>query len=144
MAADEPEGGRSGTAGNSHRNGFAAGGALAGFVVAGILSGLGASHWQAAGMALLVTGAVLWFGGMRVDPATLAAGEAASRQRYRSRAIALGLGALVLIFYVATLVRLGPNALRKDLYSGQVGAAKNVIIEDKGIVVPACKQAGTC
>ncbi|CAM9971513.1 unnamed protein product, partial [Phaeothamnion confervicola] len=41
--------------------------------------------------------------------------ETTRRQRYRSRAIALGLGALVVIFYVATLVRLGPNALRKDL-----------------------------
>jgi len=35
------------------------------------------------------------------------------RQRMRSLAIGLALGALVVIFYVATVVRLGPNALNK-------------------------------
>ncbi|MGE0769745.1 MAG: hypothetical protein AB7L90_25180 [Hyphomicrobiaceae bacterium] len=40
--------------------------------------------------------------------------ESKRRQRMRSLAIGLALGALVIIFYVATIVRLGPNALRKD------------------------------
>ena len=35
------------------------------------------------------------------------------RQKMRSVAIGLALGALVVIFYVATIVRLGPNALNK-------------------------------
>lgn len=61
------------------------------------------------------------------------------RRKARSLAIALGLGALVVIFYTATLVRLGPNALRKD---GAVDAAKPKIIP---ITDPAvCKKAGTC
>jgi len=36
------------------------------------------------------------------------------RQRMRSLAIGLALGALVIVFYVATIVRLGPNAFRKN------------------------------
>lgn len=40
------------------------------------------------------------------------------RQRTRSVAIGMALGALVVIFYVATLVRLGPNALKKDSFGG--------------------------
>lgn len=39
--------------------------------------------------------------------------EIKRRQRMRSVAIGLALGALVIIFYVATIVRLGPNALNK-------------------------------
>jgi len=39
--------------------------------------------------------------------------ESKRRQRMRSLAIGLALGALVIIFYVATIVRLGPNALNK-------------------------------
>jgi hypothetical protein len=35
------------------------------------------------------------------------------RQRMRSLAIGLALGGLVIVFYVATIVRLGPNALNK-------------------------------
>jgi hypothetical protein len=35
------------------------------------------------------------------------------RQRMRSLAIGLALAALVVLFYVATIVRLGPNALNK-------------------------------
>jgi hypothetical protein len=37
--------------------------------------------------------------------------ERLKRQRMRSLAIALALGALVALFYVATIVRLGGNAL---------------------------------
>lgn len=40
--------------------------------------------------------------------------EQRRRQRTRSLAIGLALGALVILFYVATIVRLGPNALRKE------------------------------
>lgn len=41
--------------------------------------------------------------------------EAQRRQRMRSIAIALALGALVVLFYVATLVRLGGNVLNRPL-----------------------------
>jgi hypothetical protein len=37
------------------------------------------------------------------------------RQRMRSLAIALALGALVVLFYIATIVRMGGNALNHGL-----------------------------
>jgi thiol:disulfide interchange protein len=37
------------------------------------------------------------------------------RQRMRSLAIALALGALVALFYVATIVRMGGNALNRAM-----------------------------
>jgi hypothetical protein len=40
--------------------------------------------------------------------------ESKRRQRMRSLAIGLALGALVVVFYVATIIRLGPNAIRKS------------------------------
>jgi hypothetical protein len=42
-------------------------------------------------------------------------GERQRRRRMRSIAIALALGALVILFYVATLVRLGGNVLNRPL-----------------------------
>jgi hypothetical protein len=42
-------------------------------------------------------------------------GEQQRRRRMRSIAIALALAALVLLFYVATLVRLGGNVLNRPL-----------------------------
>jgi multisubunit Na+/H+ antiporter MnhB subunit len=41
--------------------------------------------------------------------------ERQKRQRMRSLAIALALGALVALFYVATIVRLGGNALNHPM-----------------------------
>jgi hypothetical protein len=41
--------------------------------------------------------------------------EQQRRRRTRSIAIALALGALVIVFYVATLVRLGGNVLNRPL-----------------------------
>jgi hypothetical protein len=41
--------------------------------------------------------------------------ERARRQRLRSIAIALALAALVVVFYVATLIRLGGNVLNRPL-----------------------------
>jgi hypothetical protein len=41
--------------------------------------------------------------------------ERRKRQRMRSLAIALALGALVTLFYVATIVRLGGNALNQAM-----------------------------
>jgi hypothetical protein len=41
--------------------------------------------------------------------------ERLRRRRARSIAIALALGALVVLFYVATLVRLGGNVLNRPL-----------------------------
>lgn len=37
------------------------------------------------------------------------------RRRARSIAIALSLGALVLLFYIVTMVKLGPGVLRRPL-----------------------------
>jgi hypothetical protein len=41
--------------------------------------------------------------------------ERIKRQRMRSLAIALALGALVALFYIATIVRLGGNALNRPM-----------------------------
>ena len=41
--------------------------------------------------------------------------ERKKRQRMRSLAIALALGGLVLLFYIATIVRLGGNALNRPM-----------------------------
>lgn len=41
--------------------------------------------------------------------------EQQRRRRARSIAIALALGALVLLFYVVTIVKLGPGVLRRPL-----------------------------
>jgi len=41
--------------------------------------------------------------------------ERRRRQRMRSIAIAVGLALLVVLFYVATIVRLGGNALNRPL-----------------------------
>ncbi len=60
------------------------------------------------------------------------------RRRARSLAIALGLAALVVIFYVATLIRLGPNALRRD------GAPLPAKTSAPAVDLSVCKKAGTC
>ncbi len=52
-----------------------------------------------------------------MDVATIGDDEHKRRQRMRSLAIGLALGALAVIFYVATIVRLGPNALNKGMRS---------------------------
>jgi hypothetical protein len=62
------------------------------------------------------------------------------RRKARSLAIALGLGALVMIFYAATIVRLGPNAFRKDGTASIGSKGRNIPITDPVV----CKQAGTC
>lgn len=41
--------------------------------------------------------------------------ERAKRQRMRSLAIALVLGGLVALFYIATIIRLGANALNRPM-----------------------------
>ena len=64
------------------------------------------------------------------------------RRKGRSVAIALGLGALVVIFYAATLVRLGPNAVRKDGLA-EIGK-KNFTVPVGGQDQAACKKSGTC
>lgn len=69
------------------------------------------------------------------------------RQRMRSLAIGLALGALVILFYVATIVRLGPNALRKDGVGRPVPTQPAATAPQTGqSAVPAvdCKRAGTC
>ncbi len=42
--------------------------------------------------------------------------EAKRRERTRNLAIALALAALVTLFYAATIIRLGPNALNRPTY----------------------------
>jgi hypothetical protein len=54
------------------------------------------------------------------------------RQRTRSIAIAFALGVLVILFYAATIVRLGPNALNRD------GTTPVKAPETD------CRKAGTC
>ncbi|MDX2308931.1 MAG: hypothetical protein NW216_11880 [Hyphomicrobium sp.] len=46
---------------------------------------------------------------------TDSAAEQQKRQRMRSLAIALGLGFLVILFYAATIVRLGGNVLNRSM-----------------------------
>jgi hypothetical protein len=41
--------------------------------------------------------------------------EQKRRRRHRSIAIALALGALVLLFYIITIVKLGPGAVRRPI-----------------------------
>ena len=65
--------------------------------------------------------------------------ERQRRQRKRSLAIGIGLGCLVILFYAATIVRLGPNALRK---TGQPASTTTKISADDNLA--ACKKAGTC
>lgn len=69
------------------------------------------------------------------------------RQRMRSLAIGLALGALVILFYVATIVRLGPNALRKDGVPRPIPTQPAATATERGPpAAPAldCKKAGTC
>jgi hypothetical protein len=42
--------------------------------------------------------------------------DAKRRERTRNLAIALALAGLVALFYAATLIRLGPNALNRPVY----------------------------
>ena len=72
------------------------------------------------------------------------------RQRSRSIAIALALALLVVIFYVATIIHLGPNALNKSAYnrpeSGKtkvIGPAPAGTSPDKASGAD-CRKAGTC
>ncbi|MEQ1718782.1 MAG: hypothetical protein ABL907_22810 [Hyphomicrobium sp.] len=133
----EHGGGNNGS-GQSHRAGFIAGGTLAAFVVGGVAKGFGFGALPAAGLGVVAFGLALWLGSMTPAPSTLSLDERARRQRHRSLAIGCSLGALVVIFYVATLVRLGPNALRKD---GLAEAGKKTIPITDPVL---CKKAGTC
>ncbi len=51
----------------------------------------------------------------RHDDGIVLTDEQKRRRRARSIAIALTLGALVLLFYVVTIVKLGPGVLRRPL-----------------------------
>jgi hypothetical protein len=66
------------------------------------------------------------------------------RQKLRSIAIGFGLAALVLIFYVATIVRLGPNALRKDGMGKPAATSPLKSNPVQPAADAACKKAGTC
>ncbi|HRD74973.1 MAG TPA: hypothetical protein PK264_03395 [Hyphomicrobiaceae bacterium] len=72
------------------------------------------------------------------------------RQRSRSIAIALSLVALVIVFYVATLIHLGPNALNKSAYNRPESGKVKIVTDPTGKsesfkgVDPDCKKAGTC
>ena len=49
------------------------------------------------------------------EPGVVLTEEQRRRRRARSIAIALALGALVALFYVATIVKLGPGVLNRPL-----------------------------
>ena len=99
---------------------------------------LGASTLTAVALAIAGFGVALWVTAMQ--PANNAAlDEAARRQRHRSVAIAVCLAALVVIFYVATIVRLGPNALKRDSFGGTAQPTTAPLPD-----ASACKKAGTC
>ena len=51
----------------------------------------------------------------RPDAGIVLTPEQKKRQRARSIAIALTLGALVLLFYIITIVKLGPGAVRRPV-----------------------------
>ena len=125
--------------GTDHRAGYLAGGALVGIVLGALVWSYGATRLQTIGVFIAAIGLALWFGSMVARDQARVVDERTRRQRYRSRAIGLGLGALVVIFYVATLVRLGPNAIKRDGFV-ELNAKKNMIIEGDS----ACKRAGTC
>ena len=61
-------------------------------------------------------------------------------QRTRSIAIGLALGAVVVLFYAATLVRLGPNALKKDGFASPEAQKKATEL----LEAANCKKKGTC
>jgi hypothetical protein len=67
--------------------------------------------------------------------------EVRRRQRMRSVAIGIALALLVVLFYVATIVRLGPNALRKEGSGASRPAPAATTPSDPQA---ACKKAGTC
>lgn len=75
------------------------------------------------------------------------AGLEQRRQRSRSIAIAAALALLVVIFYVATIIHLGPNALNKSSYNRPESGKTKVISETPAPPKAGegdCKKAGTC
>ena len=68
--------------------------------------------------------------------------DRAKRARTRSLAIAWALGILVIIFYAATMVRLGPNALRRDDFAKEPNSSAVPMPAEPDTA--ACQKAGTC
>ncbi|MBS0242915.1 MAG: hypothetical protein JSS20_12120 [Proteobacteria bacterium] len=101
-----------------------------------MLGGIG--RFWSVGIALVV--ASFLFIMLSVERPTQVASEGAKRQRMRSLAIGLGLGFLVIVFYAATIIRLGPNALRRE--GGPPSVQRQVPAEAQDAA--ACKRAGTC
>ena len=64
------------------------------------------------------------------------------RARMRSLAIAWALGILVIIFYAATMVRLGPNALQRDDFAKEPNSTAVPMPAEPDTA--ACQKAGTC
>ena len=67
----------------------------------------------------------------------------AKQQRTRSIAIAVSLGVMAILFYVATIVRLGPNAIRPSEFRTAPAPAGATAVEPAADA-EACKKAGTC
>ena len=67
--------------------------------------------------------------------------DRAKRQRSRSLAIAWALAILVVIFYAATMVRLGPNALRRDDFAR---TPESTPVQPATPGTAECQKAGTC
>jgi len=73
---------------------------------------------------------------------TASLSEAKRRERTKSLAIAGALFAMVALFYAATIVRLGPNALNRDMTQRPAAESKAPAVTDKA--APACKAEGKC
>ncbi len=73
---------------------------------------------------------------------TASLSEARRRERTKSLAIAGALFAMVALFYAATIVRLGPNALNRDTVQRPAADTKAPAAPDKA--APACKAEGKC
>ncbi len=94
-----------------------------GAVLLGVVSWLvlGAGSWVLVAVAAVVGGAIAAFiiasvwGADRLAAKTGAGDEDRRRQRMRSVAIALSLAVLVILFYAATIIRLGGNVFNRGL-----------------------------
>ena len=100
---------------DAHRSGFLAGGTLIGFVAGFVLRALGAPAWLAAMVSVGCIAGCAALAYVRPDPASVPLDKAQRRQRGRSLAIGLALGGLVVLFYIATIVRLGSNVANRAL-----------------------------
>jgi hypothetical protein len=68
--------------------------------------------WMATAVAVVIGGVWLFDNHIRTNAGL---SDAKRRERTRNLAIALALAAVVALFYAATMIRLGPNALNRPM-----------------------------